>query len=119
DLPEPFIAGDLSAGELREALRACKGLPLRSEVYAADDSALSGKPYYALQSAFTIRMIQPKQDQPYASFLVLPSETISYGYERNPADPRINHSLVLENDELGNVTKSASIIYPRATRPTG
>lgn len=117
DLPEPFIADDLTAEELREALRACKGLPLRSEVYANDNSPLSKYPYSASQSAFEIRLIQPKQDNKYASFLVIPSESVSYGYERNPADPRISHSFVLETDELGNVTKSASVVYPRVKRP--
>ncbi len=117
DLPEPFIADDLTAEELREALRACKGLPLRSEVYANDNSPRSKNPYSATQSTFEIRLIQPKQDNKYASFLIIPSESISYGYERNPDDPRISHSFVLEADEFGNVTKSASVVYPRVKRP--
>ena len=33
-------------------------------------------------------------------------ETISYHYERDPADPRIEHALTLEVDAYGNVLKS-------------
>jgi RHS repeat-associated protein len=117
DLPEPFITDELTVEELREALRACKGLSLRSEVYALDNSSLSDKPYSASHSTFEIRTIQPKKEQKHACFLIIPSESVSYGYERNPADPRISHSFVLEADEFGNVTKSASVVYPRVKRP--
>lgn len=117
ELPEPFITDDLTADELREALRACKGLPLRSEVYANDNSPVSKNPYSASQSTFEIRLVQPKQDNKYASFIVIPSESVSYGYERNPADPRISHSFILETDKFGNPTKTASVVYPRVNRP--
>lgn len=117
DLPEPVVPDNLTIEETREALRACKGLPLRSEVYANDNSLQSGNPYSASQSSFEIRMIQPKGENKFASFLVIPSESISYGYERNPSDPRISHSFVLETDELGNVTKAISVVYHRVKRP--
>lgn len=118
DLPEPIIEDDLSSQELREAYRACKGLPLRRETYAEDNTDKSTYPYSASQSTVEIRRIQLQGQNKHASFLVIPSESISYGYERNPADPRIGHSYVLETDELGNVTKSASVVYPRVSRPS-
>lgn len=117
DLPEPVFEDDLSAQELREAHRACKGIPLRTEIYAEDDTDKSAFPYSASQSTVEIRRVQPIEQNKYASFLVIPSESVSYGYERNPADPRIEHSYVLETDELGNVTKSASLVYPRVSSP--
>lgn len=117
DLPAPLIADDLSADELREAWRAVKGLPLRSEVYAEDETSLSGNPYTASQTTVEIRRLQPSVNDKNAVFLVIPSESISYNYERNPADPRIVHSFVLETDELGGIKKSASVIYPRIKRP--
>ena len=40
-------------------------------------------------------------------------EAISYHYERNPADPRIQHALTLEVDDYGNVLKQAAIGYGR------
>lgn len=117
-LPEPVIDEDLSVDELKEALRALKGVPLRSEIYAEDDSAaLSGKPYFASQSAVEIKRIQPKEANKHAAFLVVPSEFVLYNYERNPADPRVSHTFVLEIDEIGSVKKNASVVYPRAERP--
>src|SRR5262249_23765024 len=86
DLPEPAIASDLPSEELREALRALKGLLLRSEAYAEDNSPLSGAPYSATSLTVEVRIIQPKADNHFASCLVVPSESIFYGYERNPAD---------------------------------
>ncbi len=118
EIPEPIIADDLSTDELREAWRALKGLPLRMETYADDDSPLSKNPYAAGHSNVEIRRIQPKETNRYASFLIVPSETISYAYERDPADPRVSHTFVLETDELGNTKRSASVVYPRAVRPT-
>lgn len=117
DLPEPVFEDDLTMQELKEAYRACNGVPLRSEIYAEDDTDKSIYPYSASQATVEIRRIQPQESNRYASFLVIPSESISYGYERNPADPRIDHSYVLKADELGNITKSASVIYPRISRP--
>jgi RHS repeat-associated protein len=117
DLPEPLITEDLSADELREALRALKGMTLRSEIYAEDNSPLSKKPYSASHSTVEIKRIQPKENNKHASFLVNQTESVSYIYERNPADPRISHSFVFETDELGNIKKSASVSYPRVKRP--
>ena len=45
----------------------------------------------------------------------MPREAISYHYERNPADPRIQHALTLEVDDYGNVLKQAAIGYGRRT----
>lgn len=117
NLPEPVFDDDLSLQELKEAYRACKGLPLRTETYAEDGTDKSTYPYSASQSTVVIRRIQPREQNQHASFLVIPSESISYAYERNPLDPRIAHSYILEADELGNVTKSASLVYPRVRRP--
>lgn len=119
DIPEPKIPDLLSDKELKEAYRACKGMPLRNEVYADDNSDKSLFPYSASQSTVEIKLMQPKETNKYASFLIIPSETISYNYDRNPADPHISQSFVLETDELGNLKKSCSIIHPRVARPLG
>ncbi len=117
DLPEAIIEANLSIQELKEAYRACKGTPLRTETYAEDDTEKSNIPYSASQTSIEIRKVQPQERNKHASFQILPAESISYSYERNPADPRIGHSYILETDELGNVTKSAAIVYSRIKRP--
>jgi len=119
NMPEPVLPPSLSAIELREALRACKGLHLRTEVYALDGSALQDLPYTATQESGLVRLVQAKGANKYASFLLMPTEGITYSYERIPADPRVAHSFSLETDELGNPTRSAMVIYPRVARPTG
>ena len=116
-LPEPQLPIGLSVEEAIEAARACKKLPLRSEVYADDGSDRSPLPYAASQSAFEVRLVQPRGENRFASFLVVPAESISYGYDRNPDDPRVSQFFVLETDELGNAIKSASMVYPRVARP--
>lgn len=119
EMPEPVIDENLSVDEWREALRACKGLVLRTEMYADDDSLFSDYPYSATQTAYTVRRVQPKQENRYGSFQAIPTESISYGYERRPEDPRVNHSFILEVDDLGYVLKTATVVYPRAARPSG
>jgi len=117
DMPEPALEPGLPTHELVEAYRACKGIPLRTEIYAEDGTDKNSIPYSASRTTIDIRRIQPRGKNRYASFQVLPAESILYGYERDPADPRVSHSYVLETDELGNVTKSASVVYPRFSRP--
>lgn len=116
-IPEINILDDLNAAGHREAMRACKGLPLRSEVYAMDDSEKNIYPYSASNPTFQIKQIQPKGNNKHACFQIIPSESISYSYDRNPADPRISHSFILETDAIGNVLKSAAVVYPRVSRP--
>lgn len=120
-----------SGEETRQAMRALKGQLLRSEVYAADDSISSEHPYTVSTANYQVKQIQPsyteslslaqaersrsqgRRNHTYASFQVIPQESLSYQYERNAADPRVGHSMVLATDDYGLVTQSASIAYPR------
>ena len=115
-LPSPSMSLDWSIQEWREALRACKGLTLRQEIYAEDGTDKQEHPYSVSQSTYQIRQIQPLDKNKYGSFQIISNESISYAYERNPADPRIAHSMTLETDDKGFVTKSCSITYPRVQR---
>ncbi|VAW74759.1 hypothetical protein MNBD_GAMMA12-3793 [hydrothermal vent metagenome] len=117
EMPEPGFDDDLPLDELIEAYRACKGISLRTETYAEDDTDISHIPYSASQTTVDIRRVQAKNENRFASFQVIPSESISYEYERNTSDPRIQQSYVLKIDELGNVVQSASVVYPRVSRP--
>jgi RHS repeat-associated protein len=118
-MPAPLLPAGMDPDDIHEAFRACKGLPLRSEVYSDDGSPLEALPYSTAQSNAQVTLVQPRGPNRYACFLVTPSESISYSYERATGDPRISHSFVLDTDQYGNILKGASVVYPRAGRPTG
>jgi RHS repeat-associated protein len=117
-LPEPPLPDDLSALETREALRACRGAVLRREVYALDGTEREPHPYSVTQGSCRVTCVQPRRDGQSAVFRVTPEESIAYHYERDPADPRITHDLVLRTDPFGNVLRSASVAYPRQAAET-
>ncbi len=118
------IIDQLSAGEWREALRACKGMGLRSETFAKDASNYGDTteakqkeltPYTVATHNCLIELLQPKGKNKFAVFAVKESEAITYSYERNTEDPRLAHTLNIKLDEYGNVLESASVVYPRLT----
>jgi RHS repeat-associated protein len=121
-LPDTHLPAGLTLEEEREACRALKGSMLRQEVYA-DDAEHPGatpeqikrasRPYTVTEQDFTIRALQPRGANRHAVFFTHAREAISYHYERNPADPRIQHALTLEVDGFGNVLKQAAIGYGR------
>ncbi|HVG22228.1 MAG TPA: toxin TcdB middle/N-terminal domain-containing protein [Blastocatellia bacterium] len=128
-LPQPDLnMEDLSAEEWREALRACKGMMLRREVYELDIDALERPdnpkhhPVKLFSTAYHnchIRRLLAKGANRHAVFLVAESEAITYHYELDLAqkderpDPRIVHTLNLRFDEYANVLQSVAIVYPR------
>jgi RHS repeat-associated protein len=125
-LPEPDLETEaLTSEEWREALRACKGMMLRQEIYELDVDALSQakhQPVKLFSTAYHnchIRRLQPRGNNRHAVFLVAESEAISYHYELdltqntlNPA-PRIAHTLNLKYDDYANVLQSVAVVYPR------
>lgn len=126
-LPEPDLAElDLTPDEWREALRACKGMVLRQEVYELDvDSLAQGehKPVKLFSTAYHnchIDRLQSQSTNRYAVFLVTESEAITYHYELNldplpgtSPDPRVAHTLNLKIDDFGHVIQSVAVAYPR------
>lgn len=125
-LPEPTLTPtDLSAEEWREALRACKGMVLRQEVFELDVDALVQKkevPVRLYTTAYhnsTITRVQSQGINRHAVFLVTESEAITYNYEldlRQTApipDPRIAHTLNLRFDAYGRALQSVAVVYPR------
>ncbi|MDH4244362.1 MAG: FG-GAP-like repeat-containing protein, partial [Nitrospira sp.] len=105
-IPEPILPAGLIASELRECLRALKGLPLRQEIYSYDGSAEQVHPYTVAENNFEIRWLQPRGGQRHSVFFPVGRESISLNYERNPADPRISHTFGLDLDDYGNARKS-------------
>lgn len=118
---DPSIIDHLSAREWKEALRACKGMSLRSEIFALDapDGAKPDQikkqlsPYSVATHNCVIELLQPKGQNKHAVFIVKESGAINYSYERNTEDPRIAHTLNIKLDEYGNILESASVVYPR------
>jgi RHS repeat-associated protein len=111
---------NLSIDERREALRACKSMGLRSEVFALDAKDNSDEeikkqltPYTVATHNCVIEMLQPKGKNKHAVFVIKESEAITYNYERNIDDVRIAHNLNIKLDEYGNVLESVAIVYPR------
>ena len=86
---------------------------LHQEVYALDGTEKAQHPYTVTEQNFTIRRLQPCAGNRHGVFFTRPREAISYSYERNLADPRINHTLTLEVNDFGNVLRSITISYGR------
>ncbi|MCS3795320.1 SpvB/TcaC N-terminal domain-containing protein [Niastella sp. OAS944] len=112
----------LSAEEYQQAMRACKSMALRSEVFAHDAIKFGNTtdaikkqltPYNVASHNCVIELLQPKGTNRYAVFIVKESEAITYSYERDTQDPRIAHTLNISLDEYGNILESASVVYPR------
>lgn len=117
-LEDTVMPHGLTDEEEREACRALKGAMLRQEVYALDglgmdENYLFGHPYTVSEQNFTLQRLQPHDGNRHAVFFTHPREIITYHYERNPADPRVQHALTLEVDAFGNVLKAAAIGYGR------
>ncbi len=120
-LPDTVLPEGLTPAEQREACRALKGSMLRREVYALDagpDASAEAQeraatPYSVVEQNFTLELVQPRQTNRHAVFFTHPREVLTNHYERNPADPRINHALTLEVDAFGNVLRSLAVAYAR------
>ncbi len=123
-LPEPDLSQpDLSDEELPEALRACKRLALRSEVYElAVDALETGRndPLKLLTASMKncqIHRVQPRIDNRHAVFLLTESETLTCHYELSlegessiTSDPRIHHTT---DEQIKALEKSELIIQER------
>jgi RHS repeat-associated protein len=112
-LPETALPAGPTPDDVREAYRALKGSLLRQEVYGLDRSARASIPYTVEEHNFTVTLVQAIGSNRHAIFRVDPAESVSYNYERQASDPRVEHSLALEVDAFGDVLQSASIAYGR------
>ncbi|MEL7147001.1 MAG: SpvB/TcaC N-terminal domain-containing protein, partial [Bacteroidota bacterium] len=103
------------AQTLREAYAALKGTVMRSEVYGEDGTCAATHPYTVNESNVQIKLLQPKDKNEHAVFMVLPRESITYHYERNPLDPRIEQTFTIQTDHFGNVLQTCTVSLPRRT----
>jgi RHS repeat-associated protein len=122
-----IASNQLSPQDWQEAWRACKGMMLRSEVFAKDASTENPQgvelqkvitPYSVATHNCVIVRLQPKGQNKYGIFIVKESEAITYNYERDIKDPRISHTLNIKLDTYGNVLEAASVVYPRKIKIT-
>lgn len=129
ELPEPLLDACLDHSEWQEALRACKGMVLRQEVYELSADALSGRDvphrpvrmYSAAAHNCRIQRLQARGTNRHAVFLITESEALTYQYEQplpEPGaavrpDPRIAHRLTLRVDELGQPLQTVAVGYRR------
>ncbi|KAJ0417373.1 virulence plasmid 65kDa B protein-domain-containing protein [Aspergillus carlsbadensis] len=105
---------DLTKPQLREAYRALKGQVLRTETYADDDSDQAAIPYTITETKYIVSALQKEGDgHGHRVCTVFPIEDVSVNAERELADNRIHHHLVLERDRWGNVLKEVKIAYGR------
>ena len=112
-LPDTVLPAGLDACEVQEAYRCLKGQTLRIEVYAQDGGAAAGNPYSVTEQNFSLLRLQPRGPNQHAVFLSHPRERLAFNYERSGADPRVTHDVTLGFDAYGNVTRGASVAYPR------
>jgi hypothetical protein len=108
----------LTYADLREASRAFKGALLREEIYADDGGKKSGlpfqSPYQITDCGNSVRMLQPRTGKTrHGVFQIFEREKLISHLERDPDDPRIEHSLTLDVDVFGNVHESAALCYGR------
>lgn len=113
-LPDSSMTDGMTVPNKREAYRSLKSKVLREEVHADDDTSQSQDPYTVSEHRYNVDLLQPiLDDARHAVFYPFEEEIISCHYERNPADPRIEHTLVFQVDEYGNVQSKATVYYPR------
>ncbi len=116
-LEDTILPDGLTVEEEREACRALRGTLLRQEVYALDGSDGPGHPfghpYVVTEQNAAVRLVQPRIGRANAVVLTHASEMVTYQYERNPADPRITHTLTLGVNRFGQPTRGATVSYGR------
>lgn len=124
ELPDAQLSDDIKAligDEYREALRACKGMILRQEIFALDapeyptdaELQLQMKPYTVATHNCNVQLLQPRDKNEFGVFIVTESEAITISYERDETDYRLAHTLNTKIDDLGNILESASVVYGR------
>ncbi len=113
ELAGTILPADADAEELREACRALRGRVLREEIYAQDGTPAAVNPYVTREHRYQVDRLQPGAATCYGAFQAWERESVACNYERDPSDPRVTHELSLEIDTYGNLTRQASVAYPR------
>lgn len=120
-VPTGDVRHIFSFQEQREAYRALKGSPLRSETYSLDGTALEKIPVSATEASYSLEQRQPLGRNKHAVFTVHPKESLDILYDRKlfrvgdrmRLDPRVQHTLSLETDYFGNPMRELAVNYGR------
>lgn len=116
--PKPTVLPqDAGAEEVREAYRALRGRVLREEVCSLDGTALAEHPYVVREHSYEVDRLQKPTGAAFGSYHPWERESLTCAYERHPDDPRVTHSVTLAVDAWGDVTRKASVAYPRLLAP--
>ncbi|MEJ8322006.1 SpvB/TcaC N-terminal domain-containing protein [Kosakonia sacchari] len=97
--------------------RATKGMLLRSELYALDDSNLQSIPYQVSESRPQVRLVTAAGNARYPVVLPINAETRSYVYERVSNDPQCSQQVTLSVDQYGQPLYVMTLNYPRRAKP--
>jgi RHS repeat-associated protein len=104
---------------LRQAYGALAGRAIRNEVYGLDDDGKpEPTPYMVTASNFEVSLVQNPGPRQPASLLAREHELLTYRYERDAADPRVEHSFLLAATILDPTAGSyyerrCTVCYPR------
>lgn len=114
NFPDSHFSADIYTGNektFQQAYNVLASSILRTEVYALDGTPESANPYTVEESNYSLLLVQPAAERSAAVFMLSPRESITYHYERNFADPRVEQHFVLETDPLCGQTLLSCIIY--------
>jgi RHS repeat-associated protein len=121
-LPGHTVTGlaDLAPGEYEQAVAAAAGSVLREEVFrVGTDGTPAAHPLQVTQYGYLVTRLQPGLAGRDPALRVHLSQRMTLRYEQLPADPRINHDLVLEVDAYGVPATSVAVGYPRRAGQPG
>ncbi|GLV55922.1 hypothetical protein KDH_27660 [Dictyobacter sp. S3.2.2.5] len=111
-----LLADDADAR--REAYRALKGQVLRQEISSPTAPIMSPEqqqdaPYSVTDNNYAVTHLQARGQNRYGVYFVHAQESLTYAYERNPHNPRVNHSFILKVDDYGNILNTCAVTYGR------
>lgn len=113
-LPSDVVAGELAPGDYEDALRALAGQVIRREVFAVDQhGARAAHPIVVEQFCQRVNRAQPRHGGARAAFVITAEESLVASYEGVGGDPRVQAQVAIEADEYGQITRDATIAYPR------
>ncbi|MCW5801527.1 MAG: VCBS repeat-containing protein [Deltaproteobacteria bacterium] len=107
-------------GDVDDGLRSLAGQVIRREVWSVVEHERTGEhPIQVHRQCHALREVQPRSGDMAAAFETFLAESVTEVYEQQPEDPRTTHELVLDVDEFGSPTRTASIGYARRSPPAG